>query len=446
MTIFKRKIYESLVEWKNSSKGRYALMVEGARRVGKSTIVKEFAGKEYRSCIFLDFSNCPPGIKELFSSISDLDYFFFRLQFLTGTRLFARESLIVFDEVQLFPPARQAVKALVKDGRYDYLETGSLISIRKNVKDILIPSEEKKIKMYPMDLEEFLSAIGNENVYDILRNFFSLGKPLGQASLREAMRLFRLYMVIGGMPQAVSTYLEQNNLEDVDDVKRSIIDLYEDDFYKIDPTGTLSSLFDAIPGELSTASTRFNVSHASVSLHPSESTVLTNIAELTASRAVLASYHTNDPNVGFPMTKDLRKFKLYLADTGLFITLAFKDKVFTENLLYRGLMSDKLPVNLGYVYENITAQMLEAKGDGLFYHTFYNRGSNHNYEIDFLISRGNKLCPIEVKSSSYTTHASLDLFTEKYHSRIRTRYLVAPKDYRKDGETVCIPPFFVPFI
>lgn len=297
-----------------------------------------------------------------------------------------------------------------------------------------------------MDLEEFLQAIGNENVYDILRNFFSLGKPLGQASLREAMRLFRLYMVIGGMPQAVSTYLEQNNLEDVDDVKRSIIDLYEDDFYKIDPTGTLSSLFDAIPGELSTASTRFNVSHASVSLHPSESTVLTNIAELTASRAVLASYHTNDPNVGFPMTKDLRKFKLYLADTGLFITLAFKDKVFTENLLYRGLMSDKLPVNLGYVYENITAQMLEAKGDGLFYHTFYNRGSNHNYEIDFLISRGNKLCPIEVKSSSYTTHASLDMFTEKYHSRIRTRYLVAPKDYMKDGETVCIPPFFVPFI
>lgn len=446
MTIFKRKIYESLVEWKNSSKGRYALMVEGARRVGKSTIVKEFAGKEYRSFIFIDFSNCPPGIKELFSSISDLDYFFFRLQFLTGTRLFARESLIVFDEVQLFPPARQAVKALVRDGRYDYLETGSLISIRKNVKDILIPSEEKKIKMCPMDLEEFLQATGKENVYDILRNFYSLGKPLGQASLREAMRLFRLYMVIGGMPQAVSTYLEQNNLEDVDDVKRSIIDLYEDDFYKIDPTGTLSTLFDAIPGELSTASTRFNVSHASGSLHPSERTVLTNIAELTASRAVLASYHTNDPNVGFPMTKNLRKFKLYLADTGLFITLAFRNKVFTENLLYRGLMSDKLPVNLGYVYENITAQMLEAKGDGLFYHTFYSRGSNHNYEIDFLISRGNKLCPIEVKSSSYTTHASLDMFTEKYHSRIRTRYLVAPKDYRKDGETVCIPPFFVPFI
>ncbi len=446
MTVFRRKIYDSLVEWKNSSKGRCALMVEGPRGCGKTTIVKEFAAKEYRSCIFIDFSDCPPGIKELFSYISDLDYFFFRLQFLTGTKLIARESLIVFDEVQLFPPARQAVKALVKDGRYDYLETGCLISIRKNAKDILIPSEEKRIKMCPMDLEEFLAAIGKDNAYDALKTFYSSGKPLGQAAVREAMRLFRLYMVIGGMPQAVSTYLEHNNLEDVDDVKRSIIDLYEDDFYKIDPTGTLSILFDAIPGELSTASTRFNVSHANPSLRPSERTVLTNIAELAASRAVLVSYHTNDPNPGFSMTKDLRKFKLYLADTGLFITLAFRDKAFTENLLYRGLMSDKLPVNLGYVYENITARMLEAKGDGLFYHTFYNQESNHIYEIDFLISRGSKLCPLEVKSSSYTTHTSLDRFREKYHSGIRTGYLVAPKDYRKDGESVCIPPFFVPFI
>ena len=446
MGIFRRKIYDSLLEWKNTSGGRSAVLIEGAKGVGKSTIVREFAEREYRSCIFIDFSAPPDGVKELFSRINDLDYFFFQLQFLTGGRLFQRESLIVFDEVQLYPPARQAIKALVADGRYDYIETGSFISIRKNLENILIPSEEKKIQMHPMDYEEFLRAVGKGTAFSMMEKFFQSKISLGNACLRDGLRLFRLYMVIGGMPQAVSEYLESNNLQSVDEVKRSIINRYEDDFLSTDPSGTLSLLFDNIPGELSTGSTRYNVSGVNSSMRPSDSSVLSKIAELSSSRIILPCYHTDDPGAGPSLTKNLRKFKLYLADTGLFITLAFKDKAFTDNLLYKALMSDKLPVNMGYVYENITAQMLSAKGDNLFYHTFYSKDSNHPYEIDFLISRDNRLCPIEVKSSSYTTHTSLDKFCEKYHSRIKTRYLVYPKDYGKDGDIICIPPFFVPFI
>lgn len=446
MTIYRRKIYNDLVEWKNTSKGRTALLIEGARRVGKSTVAEAFAKAEYKSYILINFASSGKEIKELFSRISDIDYFFFQLQFLTGTKLYTRESLIIFDEVQLFPMARQAIKHLVKDGRYDYLETGSLISIRKNVKDILIPSEERKIQMNPMDYEEFLEAIGKENVLGLLEPAFTARKPLGEACLRESMRLFRLYMVIGGMPQAVESYLEFNNLMDVDEVKRSIITLYEEDFYKIDPTGRLSLLFDNIPGELSISSTRFNYSRVIPSSRPSDEESLVNIAELASSKTVNVSYSSNDPAVGLPLTKDLRKYKLYLADTGLFITLAFKDKAFTDNVIYRGLLTDKLPVNLGYVFENIVAQMLVAKGDNLFYHTMYTEGSTHPYEIDFLISRDNKLCPIEVKSSAKITHASLDAFYAKYSGRIKTRYLVYTKDIRKEKDIICVPPFFVPFL
>ncbi len=412
----------------------------------QSTVVKEFASEEYRSFILIDFSEASEDIRELFNHLSDLDYFFLQLQFRTGVRLHERESLVVFDEVQRFPRARQAIKHLVADGRYDFLETGSFIPIKKNVENILIPSEEKKIQMHPMDFEEFPGAAGKETTFTMMESLFQTKRALGEAALREGMRLFRLYMVIGGMPQAVSEYLETNNLQSVDEVKRPIIDLYEDDFYKIDPSGVLSLLFDNIPGELSTGSTRYNVSGADSSRRPSDNNILSKIAELASSRTVLPCYHTNDPGVGLSLTKDLRKFKLYLADTGLFITLAFKDRSFTDNLLYRGLMSDKLPVNLGYVYENITAGMLSTKGDNLFYHTFYSSSSKHTYEIDFLLSRSNRICPVEVKSSSYLTHTSLDMFHEKYHSRISTRYLVYPKDYRKDGDILCIPPFFVPFI
>ena len=340
--------------------------------------------------------------------------------------------------------ARQAIKALVKDGRYDYIETGSLISIRKNVKDILIPSEERKISMYPMDYEEFLWAIGDETTTKLLRNAFSNRKAVGEQMNRKLMRDFRLYMLIGGMPQAVDEYLRTNNFRLVDQVKRDILNLYEDDFRKIDPTGRISMLFDAIPAELNKNASRYQVS--SVLGNERADSILELIAELKDSKTVNVAYHADDPNTGMSNHKNLGKFKLFLADTGLFTTLVFKDKDFTENSIYEKLLSDKLSVNLGYLYENIVAQMLTAKGNELFYYTFMNEKTRHNYEIDFILTRNNKICPIEVKSSGYKTHASLDKFSEKYSGRIAEKYLVYTKDLQKDKDVLMLPVYMVPFL
>ena len=340
--------------------------------------------------------------------------------------------------------ARQAIKALVKDGRYDYIETGSLISIRKNVKDILIPSEERKISMYPMDYEEFLWAIGDETTTKLLRNAFSNRKAVGEQMNRKLMRDFRLYMLIGGMPQAVDEYLRTNNFRLVDQVKRDILNLYEDDFRKIDPTGRISMLFDAIPAELNKNASRYQVS--SVLGNERADSILELIAELKDSKTVNVAYYADDPNTGMSNHKNLGKFKLFLADTGLFTTLVFKDKDFTENSIYEKLLSDKLSVNLGYLYENIVAQMLTAKGNELFYYTFMNEKTRHNYEIDFILTRNNKICPIEVKSSGYKTHASLDKFSEKYSGRIAEKYLVYTKDLQKDKDVLMLPVYMVPFL
>ena len=421
--MFKRKIYDRLLQWKEESQGRTALMIEGARRVGKSTVAETFGKNEYDSYILIDFSIASQTVKDLFYDLSDLNFFFLQFQLLYRTDLIERRSLIIFDEVQLFPMARQAIKALVKDGRYDYIETGSLISIRKNVKDILIPSEERKISMYPMDYEEFLWAIGDETTTKLLRNAFSNRKAVGEQMNRKLMRDFRLYMLIGGMPQAVDEYLRTNNFRLVDQVKRDILNLYEDDFRKIDPTGRISMLFDAIPAELNKNASRYQVS--SVLGNERADSILELIAELKDSKTVNVAYHADDPNTGMSNHKNLGKFKLFLADTGLFTTLVFKDKDFTENSIYEKLLSDKLSVNLGYLYENIVAQMLTAKGNELFYYTFMNEKTRHNYEIDFILTRNNKICPIEVKSSGYKTHASLDKFSEKYSGRIAEKYLVA---------------------
>lgn len=442
--MFKRKIYDRLLQWKEESQGRTALMIEGARRVGKSTVAETFGKNEYDSYILIDFSIASQTVKDLFYDLSDLNFFFLQLQLLYRTDLIERRSLIIFDEVQLFPMARQAIKALVKDGRYDYIETGSLISIRKNVKDILIPSEERKISMYPMDYEEFLWAIGDETTTKLLRNAFSNRKAAGEQMNRKLMRDFRLYMLIGGMPQAVDEYLRTNNFRLVDQVKRDILNLYEDDFRKIDPTGRISMLFDAIPAELNKNASRYQVS--SVLGNERADSILELIAELKDSKTVSVAYHANDPNTGMSNHKDLGKFKLFLADTGLFTTLVFKDKDFTENSIYEKLLSDKLSVNLGYLYENIVAQMLTAKGNELFYYTFMNEKTRHNYEIDFILTRNNKICPIEVKSSGYKTHASLDKFSEKYSGRIAEKYLVYTKDLQKDKDVLMLPVYMVPFL
>lgn len=444
MRIFKRKLYNKLLDWKTNRKGKTAIMIEGARRVGKSTLAKQFAENEYNSYVLIDFSIASKEIVELFDHISDLEYFFMQLQFRLGVSLIMHKSLIIFDEVQKCPKARQAIKHLVADGRYDYIETGSLISIRKNVKDIVIPSEEEKISLHPMDYEEFKWALGDTTTITQLRMLFDRKMSIGDAVTRKLMRDFRTYMVVGGMPQAVSEYIESNNLQEVDRVKRGIIQLYEDDFYKIDPSGRISSLFDAIPAQLNSNASRYQVASA-IGVANSEK-VLQLISELRESRTINMAYHANDPGIGMSLSMDVSKYKMYVADTGLFITLAFKDKDFTENIIYQKLMSDKLDANLGYVYENMVAQMLTASGNKLFYYTFPTETGKHNYEIDFLLSRGNKVCPIEVKSSGYKRHASLDAFCQKFSSRVLQRYLIYTKDLQKDEQTLFLPVYLTQFL
>ena len=442
--MFRRKIYDKLLEWKTESDGRTALLIEGARRVGKSTVVEEFAKNEYESYILIDFSRASKAVKELFEDMSDLDYLFLQLQLQYKVDLHERRSLIIFDEVQQCPLARQAIKALVADHRYDYVETGSLISIKRNVKDILIPSEERKISMYPMDHEEFLWAVGDTTTIPLLKKVFDSGKPVGAQIHRKLMRDFRLYMLVGGMPQAVNEYIETNNFRKVDQIKRDILNLYEDDFKKIDPTGKLSSLFDAIPAQLNKNASRYQVS--SVLNGERAENILESIAELKDSKTVLVSYHANDPNAGMSNNKDLGKFKLFLSDTGLFTTLMFKDGDFTENIIYEKLLNDKLSANLGYLYENAVAQILTANGNALFYHTFMNESTRRNYEIDFILARKNKVCPIEVKSSGYKTHASLDAFSRKFSDRILDKYLIYTKDFAKDEDIFCLPIYLVQFL
>ena len=442
--MFRRKIYDKLLEWKTESDGRTALLIEGARRVGKSTVVEEFAKNEYESYILIDFSRASKAVKELFEDISDLDYLFLQLQLQYKVDLHERRSLIIFDEVQQCPLARQAIKALVADHRYDYVETGSLISIKRNVKDILIPSEERKISMYPMDHEEFLWAVGDITTIPLLKKVFDSGKPVGAQIHRKLMRDFRLYMLVGGMPQAVNEYIETNNFRKVDQIKRDILNLYEDDFKKIDPTGRLSSLFDAIPAQLNKNASRYQVS--SVLNGERAENILESIAELKDSKTVLVSYHANDPNAGMSNNKDLGKFKLFLSDTGLFTTLMFKDRDFTENIIYEKLLNDKLSANLGYLYENAVAQILTANGNALFYHAFMNESTRRNYEIDFILARKNKVCPIEVKSSGYKTHASLDAFSRKFSDRILDKYLIYTKDFAKDEDIFCLPIYLVQFL
>lgn len=445
MRIFKRKLYDKLLEWKNNRHGKTAVLIEGARRVGKSTLTKQFAENEYESYVMIDFSIVRDDVLELFNHIDDLDYFFLQLQFRLGVSLKERKSLVIFDEVQKCPKARQAIKHLVADRRYDYIETGSLISIKKNVKDILIPSEEEKLFLYPMDYEEFKWALGDNTAIPQLKKLFDKKLSIGDAVTRKLMRDFRIYMVVGGMPQAVDTYIDTNNLMEVDRVKRNIIQLYDDDFYKIDSSGRLSMLFDAIPAQLNSNASRYQVASAIGSNTNSEK-VLQLISELRESMTINMAYHANDPGVGMSLVMNLNKYKMYIGDTGLFITLAFKDKDFTENIIYQKLMSDKLDTNLGYVYENMVAQMLTATGNRLFYYTFPTETGKHNYEIDFLLSRGNKICPIEVKSSGYKRHTSLNTFCQKFSNRILQRYIIYTKDLQKDEQTLFLPVYLTQFL
>ena len=440
--IFKRKLYDRLLEWKRIQNGKTAILIEGARRVGKSTLVEQFAKNEYESYILIDFNEASDEVKSLFNNLMNKDFIFLQLQALYNVVLKERKSVIIFDEVQKCPLARQAIKYLVKDGRYDYIETGSLISIKKNTKNITIPSEEERVTLYPMDYEEFRWALGDEATVPLLRTFYERRLPLDRAH-RDKMRDFRLYMLVGGMPQAVKAYIETNNFSLVDQAKRGIIKVYQDDFQKLDETGRLETLFMEIPSQLSQTSNRYKP--YAVLGQVDDDKLLELLKDLEDSKTALFSYHSNEPNVGMSLTKDRSKFKIFCADTGIFVTLAFWDKDHTENVIYQKLLNDKLSTNLGYVYENMIAQMLVASGNKLFYYT-WPKDKSHNYEIDFLLSRGTKLCPIEVKSSGYKAHKSLDVFCQKYSHVVDRRYLIYTKDLKKDEETLLLPVYMTPFL
>lgn len=438
--VFKRKIYNEMLRWKQSSQGKTALLIKGARRVGKSTIAEEFAKREYDSYIAIDFADANDNVWEAVKHISDRDDFFMRLQFIFDVKLYERKSVIIFDEIQKCPEARQAIKYLVKDGRYDFIETGSLLSIKKNVQNIVIPSEETRLTMYPMDYEEFRWAMGDTVTVPLMGEMLKNRRPLSDGVTRKLMRDLRLYMLVGGMPQAVETYLNTNNLSDVDNTKREILELYNDDFMKIDPTGRVSKMFSAIPAQLSKNASRYQVNSV-LEKRENRDTMSELLKDLEDSLTVNFAHHADDPNVGMPMHTDYGQYKLYVGDTGLFVTLAFWDKSATDNIIYQKLLSDKLSADLGYVYENIVAQMLVSAGNRLFYHTWPTENGKHNYEIDFILSRGNKICPVEVKSSGYKTHASLDAFQKKFSNRIGDRYLVYPKDLKKEQDLLYVPVF-----
>ena len=439
---FKRKVYEKLIEWKKQYSDKYAALLEGARRVGKSTIAESFAKNEYKSYILIDFSKTTDNIRECFDDIANLNMFFLRLQAETGVTLYEGESLIIFDEVQLFPKARQAIKHLVADGRYSYLETGSLISIRRNVKDILIPSEEMKIQVYPMDYEEFCNA--TEGNYRLLQQIYDAGSPIGQATNRKLMRDLRIYMAVGGMPQAVEAYIEGRNFSGIDMIKRQIISLYEEDFKKIDPSGRISALYHSIPAQLAKDSRKYRITTALGRKNNTKADKL--LYELIDSKTILPCYNSTNPRVSLSDTKDFDSYKLYLSDTGLFVTLMFIDRPATENDIYAKLLSDRLPANLGFLYENLVAQMIAASGRELYYHTWAKPESTHYYEVDFLISEGSKINAFEVKSSGTGKHESIRMFYKKFSKNVHNIYLLSQKDVGKEENLMLKPFYLMPFL
>ena len=409
---FKRKAYDKLIEWKLNYADSYAVLLEGARRVGKSTIAKLFAENEYKSYILIDFS------------------------------IASTDILSCFDEVQLFPRARQAIKHLVKDGRYHYIETGSLISIKKNVKDILIPSEEMKITVYSMDYEEFCNATGNN--YHLIKQLFDMKKAVGQEVNRKLMRDMRIYMAVGGMPQAVEAYVNGNNFSTIDNVKRQIIYLYEEDFKKIDPSGKISALYHSIPAQLAKGQKKYRMSSVLKKRTTMKEEEL--LFDLFDSKTVLPCYNSTDPKVSLSSSKDFNSYKLYLSDTGLFVTLMFIDRPIIENEIYAKLLSDKLPAHLGYLYENLMAQLLASKDRELYYHTWEKENSTHYYEIDFLIYEGSKISAIEVKSSGLGKHDSLCESAKKYSKHIKNCCVFSQKDYRQEKGIQFMPMYLAPFL
>ena len=449
----KRKIYNKLLEWKQESNGEYALLIDGARRVGKSYIVRQFAEKEYRSCVILDFNLVSKSIKDLFENdLDNLDRFFMYLSNYTGKTLYTRDTLIVFDEVQQYPKARAAIKYLVKDGRYDYIETGSLISIKKNVEGIVIPSEEEHIKMFPMDFEEFLWAMGEEMLMPFIKDCFERKKPLGQLMHRRAMDYFRLYMIVGGMPQAVEKYVETRDLAKVDKLKRRILDLYRSDISKYAKgyDTKVKSIFEEIPSQLQKHEKKFRLSALKEGARARD--YETAFFWLDDAMIINSCYNTTEPNVGLNLNKDTNTMKCYMADTGLLISHAFDANEIVSEDLYRKILLDKLEMNSGMIVENIVAQMLRTAGHKLF---FYSNSSmtdkDSRMEIDFLIAKSkittrHNISPIEVKSSARYTLTSLRKCIAKYGSYLSTAYVIHPADLKEEDNIVYLPLYMCPLL
>ena len=442
---FRRKIYGRLLEWKETSKGKSAVLIEGARRVGKSTIAEEFARKEYDDYILLDFALESKDMRQNFEdNIGDLDTFFRNLFIIKGKDLPRRRAVIIFDEVQLFPLARQAIKYLVADGRYDYIETGSLISIKKNVQNILIPSEEEKLKMYPMDFEEFLWAKGNTAVMPAIMLAFESRKPLGNAVHRKIMQIFREYIAVGGMPQAVLAYVNGESYASIDRVKQGILSLYEDDLRKYDDEERekASLVFKTIPKQLSDHEMHFTFSE--INTNARYVNYVESVEFVAESMMGNRCANVTMPDVLLELYSDKSNFKLYMGDTGLLVSQLIREGEETEDI-YRALIYDKLSSNLGMIFENIVAQMLKAGGRELFFHEYKyvpeGTETEKKYEIDFLIVKNKKICPIEVKSSGYTSHKSFDYFIEKYPIKVQERYIIYTKDLKFTDGITYIPAY-----
>ena len=436
--ILKRKIYDKLLSLKKNLNGKKAFLIEGARRIGKSTICEEFGKNEYKSYILIDFARCPDEVKNYFvKHMNDLDTFFMLLSTYYGVKLYERESLIIFDEVQMFPKARECIKYLVADGRYDYLETGSLISIKENVRDIVIPSEERHLKMYPLDFEEFCEALGEAQIISYIRKCFEERVPLENELHYNAMLLFKQYILVGGMPQSVIAFLESRKDFDTADIeKRDILALYRSDIMKIDARyrSKVLAIFDQIPGLLSQHEKRVVFNDVSEGSTSSDS-MISNECFLCI-----------DPNVGLSINENRAYVKCYLGDTGLLVSHAFDENELLEDEVYKQILGDKLNMNEGMLYENAIAQMLTANGHKLYFYTHYNPEKHRNdIEIDFLISNNSKLkykmYPIEVKSGRKYSIESLKRFKEKYKARIGECYVIHPRNLSFKEDILCIPPY-----
>ena len=448
----KRKIYSQLLEWKQQENGRVALLIEGARRVGKSYIVEEFAKNEYRSYILVDFSHISNNVKAVFDNyLNETETFLMFLQNVTGVTLYPRNSLIIFDEVQKYPQARQAIKHLVADGRYDYIETGSLVSIHENTKDILLPSEERSISMYPMDFEEFLWAMGDDMTMPFLRQCLIDRMPLGPMH-QKTLTLFRQYVIVGGMPQAVLEYLASHNFLRVDKVKRDILALYRRsiDKYAKGYKEKVKAVFDQLPGELQKHEKRFRLSDLSSDAR--YRSYESSFIWLQEAMITNMCYGVTEPQVGMRLKRDGQTFKCYMSDTGLLISHAFDEKTIQGEELYQKLLLNKLEINAGMLVENVVAQMFVASGHKLY---FYSKNTRENaedrMEIDFLIEKptltnAHNICPVEVKSGKNYTFSSLNKFRRKFADQTAKPYVVHYQDYKEEDGIVFLPIYMVPLI